>query len=176
LGSALPPLPGGARPTGILPARPELTPTAAPIATDSKTGPLMDFRRVLADAGFDKRLDWSAHLKSYVRFGTKTLTDDYFKGDQFDRLEIKRNTGEHLSAVERKRFRVDKLRFRVANREDVETRGLVAELDLPMRVRGDKEFYKDLPSFTGVLSCMHPSEVELNQYAFLTVLSVTSCT
>jgi hypothetical protein len=53
-------------------------------------------------------------------------------------------------------------------RGEVETRGLVAELDLPMRVRGGEPFYQDAKAFTGVLAGLHPSELDARRTAFLT--------
>ena len=127
-----------------------------------------DLRKLLIDAGFDEKsnLNWS--LEPYVRFGSKKMADKHARGDQFDRLEVKKAAEPHRADLREKRLLLDGLKLRVAEREDVETKGLVTEIDLPMRVRGEEPFYKDALSFSGSLSMMHPYELDVNAYWFLT--------
>lgn len=140
------------------PARPAPTPDAKP----------EDVRQVLTGAGFDEKLDWGRHLALHVRFGSKAAADKYLRGDRFDKIEAERAAQGHRAAVRETRFRVDGLKFRPVVRGDVETRGLVAELDLPMRVRGGEPFYQDAAAFTGVLAGLHPSELDARRTSFLT--------
>ena len=127
-----------------------------------------DLRRTISAAGFDKPQNWVWALEPYVRFGSKEAGDSFRRGDQFGRIEVTKAAAAHRADLRKKRFRVDRLGFRVADRDDVETKGLVAECELPLRVRGSEPFHEDLASFTGTLSCLHPSEVIAGEFSFLT--------
>src|SRR5262249_4494211 len=102
-----------------------------------------------------------------VRFGSKQAADDFRRADPFDRLEIKQKTEALRARLRSRRYHIDNLDFKVKHLEDLDTRGLVAELLLPVRVRGEKPFYEDHPSFTGSLAGMHPSELDASRYAFV---------
>ena len=127
-----------------------------------------DIRRLIIEAGFGENEDLTRSLEGYVRFGSPKLAGIYAGGDQFDRIELKRQTKPHQDLLYKRRFRLDGLKFTIPERDDVESKGLVADLRLPMRVRGDEPFYKDLKSFTGSLASMHPVELDEGSYAFLT--------
>jgi hypothetical protein len=133
-----------------------------------KDDPPADIRRVLAGAGFETRQDWDWNLSAYVRFGSKAAADQYLRGDKFDKIEADTAARGHRAAVRGKRFRVTGLAYRPVVRSDIEARGLVADLELPMRVRGEKPFYEDASAFSGVLAGLHPSELDARQNYFLT--------
>ena len=125
-------------------------------------------RDAISLGGFSSTADLTRHLPAFVQFGTRQAADAYARGDQFDRLEIKKKADLRRTELRKELFRLDKLKFTIANRDDVETRGLVAELHLPLRVRGKKPFYVDALSFSGSLLTMHPSELDATRYVFLT--------
>lgn len=147
-------------------------PPAPPKASDAE-----DIGKALARGGFDEKADWGRHLTPFVRFGSKATSDQHLKGDRFDKIEVEKATAPHREELRTKRFRVSGLKFRPVVRSDIETRGLVAELQLPLRVRGEKPFFETPTAFSGVLAGLSPSDLDARKNYFLHKDgSVRSCT
>lgn len=126
-----------------------------------------DIRQVLGKAGFDATIDWSYHLLPYARFGSKEIADRFARGDKFDKIEITKASRDHRDGLRKRTFLVKGLKFLPIVRDDIETRGLVGNLDLPMRVRGGLPFHADALSFAGILAAMHPADLDARQNWFL---------
>jgi hypothetical protein len=124
--------------------------------------------KLITDAGFEDNTNPLSSLEDYVRFGSKTAATKWARGDSEDRDNIKKDSGPHRNALRNKKLRLDGLKFSEIDRDKLETKGLIADLDLPMRVRGDKPFYEDSNSFSGSLLMMSPSEIDHSSPAFLT--------
>ena len=104
-------------------------------------------------------------LNDYVRFGSKETADKYQLGDQFDRLELKKTIDARKVSLRTKKFRMEGLALTVAARDDMETKGLWAELPLKMRILGVQSFHDNVQNFRGSLKGIHPSEA-LNGSSF----------
>ena len=122
---------------------------------------------VLQAAGFT-RGDAHLNLEPFVRFGSKAVADKYHRSDAFRRIEIKKETKNHQDLLRKQVFRLEGLRIIPIPRDDIETNGLLAELQFPMRIRGEKPFCDDIASLSGILFSMCPAEANLTQFAFLT--------
>jgi len=164
--------------TLALPALPPLSePPAPPVAPQPPEPPppppvpqvVEDLQESIVAAGFSSNLSLDSTLEWYVRFGCPEVRDQFQRGDQFDRIEMKEALMEHQRELAKKRFRLTGLSF-VAHgqRTDIESKGLLGELTLPLRVRGRKPFYQDRLAFSNGLSVMHPTEVNYSAFAFLT--------
>lgn len=180
-GATPPPDPGPSAPS-----RPESAAVASPSPDKESTGPSQkpegekekrenpDFRSTLVKAGFDEKGPLAVQLEHYVRFGSKATADKYLRGDKFDRIEI-----ENSKKIEAHRMMLrhapweDLLtgfKFQPMVTDDVETRGLVATLRLPLRVR--HEFDLALSSIqhrcAGALEVIRASEIDRVRTSFLT--------
>lgn len=147
----------------------------------TEDGPIMEFsvgaterrdqteeiEKTLAEAGFNDKGSWNRHLEAFTRFGSRKAYDQYLRGDAFDRIEVTKASKEHREKLRFRRFTVS-LKFRPLVLDDIETRGLVARIDLPLRVRGKEPFFDDTKGFSGVLAELHPSEADTLRLAFLT--------
>ena len=141
------------------------TPSSVP-GSDDLSG--VNIRQLLKDGGFGED-SWSSSLHDYVRFGTLKAYEAYRIGDQFDKLEIEKAAVKHRDQLRLRTFTIDKLPVVIRVPSDVETEGLQAELALPMRVRGDREFFQEpMSKFTGLVSTIRPSELNPWFQAFLT--------
>lgn len=143
------------------------TKSAPPIAVgpDEK-----DLYKIVAAAGYgyEGRPVLARDLPSFVRFGDRAALELYSRGDQFDRIEVSKAAEPHQAELRKKRLALTGLRFSILDRDDVETSGLMATLDLPMRVRGEKAFHLDSERFHGKLTTMHACEASIRKFAFLT--------
>lgn len=122
-----------------------------------------DLRQLVADAGFDsdgEALNYS--LGDYFRFGSKDVRDKHQGGDQFDRLEVKKSCEKHQAFVRAKKLRLDGLAIQAIVREDVEAKGLLVKVGLPMRATVGEGAY------AGTLAVMHTCDCEPGFPAFLT--------
>ena len=137
-------------------------PPAPPKASDVE-----DIGKALARGGFDEKTDWGRHLTPFVRFGSKAKSDQHLNGDRFDKIEVEKATAPHREELRAKRFRVSGLKFRPVVRSDIETRGLMAELQLPLRVRGEKPFFETPTAFSGVVAGLSPSDLDARKNYFL---------
>jgi formylglycine-generating enzyme required for sulfatase activity len=117
-----------------------------------------DIDALIAEAGLTS-------LNDYVRFGSKETADKYRLGDQFDRLELKKTIDARKASLRTKKFRMEGLALTVAARDDMETKGLWAELPLQMRILGVPSFHDNAKNFRGSLRGLHPSEA-LNGSSF----------
>ena len=127
-------------------------------STESLYDQPVDLVQAMTEAGFNKQ-KWEKDFLYYVWFGTKQNADKY-RGDRFDKLEVTEGTEKHRTELGNKRFRVSGLKFRPVDRGDIETKGLFAELPLPLRVHGETPFYEDTTAFSGTLSSMHPCDMD----------------
>ena len=124
---------------------------------------------ILRSSGFNVDLvNLKSSIESYVRFGSQSTADKFLRSDPFDKLEIKKSTKEHRDLLRQKVFLLKRPEFTFLLPDDFEKKGLLAEIPLPMRVRGDKPFHNDVTNYTGALSRMHPADLNPTQFAFLT--------
>jgi hypothetical protein len=148
------------------------------VAPAAKTAPRAaepeEFRTALTAAGFDAKFFRPDEMHGFVRFGSKTAADRYFRGDKFDHIEVENQTSNHRLDLSKRTFKLTGLPFHAIVRDDIETIGLVGELELPMRIRGKGDLDKDL---SGNLRALHRSELDFRQFSFLTKQGkLLSCT
>lgn len=124
--------------------------------------------KLITDAGFEDKGNPLSSFEDYVRFGSKTAAANWARGNSVDREHIEKNSSPHRNALREKKLRLDGLKFSEIHRDKLETKGLVADITLPMRVRGEKPFYEESNSFSGSLIIMRPSEIDHSLPAFLT--------
>ena len=127
-----------------------------------------DIREMLKRGGYDTNADWSRHLSDYVRFGRVSLAEKYLRGDKFDKIEVEKETQNHREKLRTQTFRITGLKYRPFVRDDFETKGLTAEVRLPMRIRGEKPFYETPTAFRGLLGGLRPCELDTRFYRFMT--------
>ena len=145
------------------------TPARAGRAADAGTPP-EDLRAVLVEAGFPGAQWWGRELLDYARFGSRQAADASARGDGFDKVEADRAAAGHRTALRGRTFRVGGLPLTPIVRSDVQDRGLLVELALPVRVRSWRgaPFYDAPACFDGALAGMHASEIDARRTAFLT--------
>ena len=130
---------------------------------------LESLREIAEKAGYDVKnlLDStdSEGFQEFIRFGSASTGEKFKAGDAFDKIGIKKETTKHRDSMLKRRFVLDKLEFK-SNFEDVETKGLLAEVALPFRIVHEKKYERF--TSTGVLSGRpHPLDAT-NAYSFLT--------
>ena len=130
---------------------------------------LESLREIIDQAGYKSKLFFDNRIaigfQEFVQFGSYSKGKKFREGDAFDKIDIKKETSEHRDSILKRRFILDKLEFK-SNFEDVETKGLLAEVALPFRIVHEKKYERF--TSTGVLSGRpHPLDATGN-YSFLT--------
>lgn len=145
-----------------------LTPARAGKAAAGR--PPEDLRAVLVEAGFPGAQWWGREFLDYARFGSRQAADAAARGDAFDKVDADRAAAGHRAALRGRTFRVGGLPLTPIVRSDVQDRGLLVELALPVRVRSWRgaPFYDAPACFDGALAGMHASEIDARRTAFLT--------
>lgn len=133
-----------------------------------KTSKPIDLIELMKSAGFYVEYEWDWAFDKFVRFGNKIKSDEFANADMFDRNKIKKTLASHEAEVKKGFFVVKNLYFTANTPDNFETAGTVLTLNVPMRIRGDLPFYEDKTSCFGSLIEIHPSEINLGSYAYLT--------
>lgn len=129
-------------------------------------GPAVDLREAIGKAGFTGSL-LHIDLGWYLRVGSKEAFGKHLRADRNGKAELEEAAGGNRAAVRTRVYRLGKLPCTAVRQQPGDGRELVLRVWLPLRVRGEKPFYEDAAAFTGILSRMHPSEVNGLQHRFL---------
>ena len=124
-------------------------------------------RQTLIQAGYEGndfgRID---SFKDFVQFGSASAAQKSRTGDAFDKIEIKKETAKHRDTLGKRKFVLDKLAISIVDIENVETKGILAEVSIPFRISHGIKFQS--LGASGVLKGRpHPLDAETS-YSYLT--------
>ena len=141
-------------------------------AEEKETQPSSDtkpesLRQTLIQAGYEGNdFDRIDSFKDFVQFGSASASQKSRTGDAFDKIEVKKETAKHRDTLGKRKFVLDKLAISIVDIENVETKGILAEVRLPFRISHGIKFQS--LGASGVLKGRpHPLDAETS-YSFLT--------
>lgn len=111
-----------------------------------------DFEHAFRSNGFE--FVSADTLAQFIRYRTKVNADKVDAGDQFDRIEIERQSSQHRSVIASGVFQLKDIRIQVVDGIDVEKEAFLLRCSLPFRLdtNSHRSSHDERSNFSGCLS------------------------